>query len=556
MSAPTAPTGAAGIAPGVSAGASAPAAPPALTPVFLRIKLSLLRNGLKGSSKRKAAYFSTLAFALVVGFFMTLGLALLHGNAHAGTVVVLLAGILALGWAFMPLFFPAGDETMDPGRLVMLPLRPRPLVRALLATSLVGIGPLFTLCLAVGSVTAVARGAAGAVAAVVAVPLLLLGCVTLARAVATANVRLLTSRKGRDLALLSGLVIAVGAQLANFASQSLFQAGGVTALEPVEAVVRWLPPATAVGMVDSVGEGAYGRAAAQLVLSVAAVAGLLWSWERSLTKLMVTPDGSTIAASGPVKNRGGADGGFWSLMPGGRTGASMQRTLRYAVRDPKTKSAWVTALAIGVIVPVFNALQGTGSVSLGSFGAGMLGVQMYNQFGQDTSAFWMVAQTISSTRDAYVELRARAAALALVVLPYTVLVTAVTAALVDDWQAFPAGVGVALALVGSMLCTGALASARFPYSIPTDGAFKNVAPGQGGLAWGGIAAGMLMSALVSAPVIALTIWLNMAENRDVSWIVLPVGVVWGWLAAWAGLRLAAPTVARKLPEILSAVSKG
>ncbi|MFE1828606.1 transporter [Streptomyces yangpuensis] len=558
MSAPAAPAGAtgAGIVPGVSAGPSASAARPALTPVFLRIKLSLLRNGLKGSSKRKAAYFSTLAFALVVGFFMTLGLGLLHGNAHAGTVVVLLAGILALGWAFMPLFFPAGDETMDPSRLVMLPLRPRPLVRALLATSLVGIGPLFTLCLAIGSVIAVARGAAGAVAAVVAVPLLLLGCVTLARAVATANVRLLTSRKGRDLALLSGLVIAVGAQLANFASQSLFQAGGVTALEPVEAVVRWLPPATAVGMVDSVGEGAYGRAAAQLVLSVAAVAALLWSWERSLTKLMVTPDGSTIAASGPVKNRGGAGGGFWSLMPGGRTGASMQRTLRYAVRDPKTKSAFVTALAIGVIVPVFNALQGTGSVYLGSFGAGMLGVQMYNQFGQDTSAFWMVAQTISSTRDAYVELRARAAALALVILPYTVLVTAVTAALVDDWQAFPAGVGVALALVGSMLCTGALASARFPYSIPTDGAFKNVAPGQGGLAWGGIAAGMLTSALVSAPVIALAIWLNMAEHRDVSWIVLPVGVAWGWLAAWAGLRLAAPTVARKLPEILSAVSKG
>ena len=33
-------------------------------------------------------------------------------------------------------------------------------------------------------------------------------------------------------------------------------------------------------------------------------------------------------------------------------------------------------------------------------------MQMYNQFGQDTSAFWMVALTISSTRDAYVELRA------------------------------------------------------------------------------------------------------------------------------------------------------
>ncbi|MFE7095913.1 transporter [Streptomyces erythrochromogenes] len=549
MSAPAVPAG-------IATGTAPSATPPALTTIFLRIKLSLLRNGLKGSSKRKAAYFSTLAFALVVGFFMTLGLGLLHGNAHAGTVVVLLAAILALGWAFMPLFFPTGDETLDPSRLVMLPLRPRPLVRALLVSSLVGIGPLFTLCLAIGSVIAVARGAAGAVAAVVAVPLLLLGCVTLARAVATANVRLLTSRKGRDLALLSGLVIAVGAQLANFASQSLFEAGGLSKLEPVVAVVQWLPPATAVGMVDSVSEGAYGRAAAQLLLTVAAVAGLLWSWERSLTKLMVTPDGSTIAASGPVKDRVGAGGGLWSLMPGGRTGASMQRSLRYLVRDPKTKSATVTALAIGVIVPVFNALQGTGSVYLGCFGAGMLGVQMYNQFGQDTSAFWMVAQTISNTRDAYVELRARAAALALVTVPYTVLVTAVTAALVDDWQAFPAGVGVALALLGAMLCTGALASARFPYSIPSDGAFKNVAPGQGGLAWGGIAAGMLVSALVSAPVIALAIWLNGAEHRDMSWVVLPIGVAWGWLAAWAGLRLAAPTVSRKLPEILLAVSKG
>lgn len=525
-----------------------------LTPLFVRLKLSLLRNGLKGSSKRKAVYFTTLAFALVVGFFVTLGLSLLHGNTHAGTVVVLLAAILALSWAFMPLFFADGDETLDPTRLVMLPLRPRPLVRALLASSLVGIGPLFTLCLAVGSVIAVARGAAGAMAAVVAAPLLLLGCVALARAVATANVRLLTSRKGRDLALLSGLLIAVGAQLANFASQRLFEAGGLSTLEPVEAVLRWVPPATAVGMVDSASEGAYGEAAVQLALTLGALAGLLWFWERSLTKLMVTPDGSTIAAAQPAKDRGA--GGFWSLLPAGRTGAAMQRTLRYIVRDPKTKASWVTALAIGLIVPVFNALQGTGSVYLACFGAGMLGVQMYNQFGQDTSAFWMVAQTISTRRDAYVELRARAAALGLVTVPYTVLVTVVTAALTGDWSAFPAALGLALALLGSMLCTGALASAHFAYSIPSDGAFKNVAPGQGGLAWMGIFGGLLVSAVVCAPVIALTIWLGLGDHQNVSWLLLPLGVAWGALATWAGLRLAAPAVARKLPEILWAVSKG
>ncbi|MFF4851093.1 transporter [Streptomyces sp. NPDC001194] len=538
---------------------AAPASAPAvnLTAVFVRLKLSLIRNGLKGSSKRKAAYFSSLALSLAVACLAMVGLAVLHGNAHAGTVVVLLAAILALGWTFMPLFFPSGDETLDPSRLVMLPLRPRPLVRALLASSLVGIGPLFTVCLAVGSVVAVARGAAGIVAAVVAVPLLVLGCVALARSVATANVRLLTSRKGRDLALLSGLLIAIGAQVANFASQRLFDSGGLAQLEPAEAVVRWLPPATAVGMVDSASRGSYGVAAGQLAVTVLALVLLLRFWERSLTALMVTPDGSTIAAAKPSGKRESAGGaGAWAFLPAGRTGAVMQRSLRYVVRDPKTKSAWVTALAVGAIVPVFNALQGTGSMYLACFGAGMLGMQMYNQFGQDTSAFWMVAQTISTPREAFEELRARAYALALVTVPYTVVLTAVTAALLDDWAALPAGLGVSLALLGSMLCTGALASARFPYSIPTDGAFKNVAPGQAGLAWAGIFGGMLVSALICSPVIALTVFLNVTDQHSLTWILLPLGAAWGTFAAWAGLRLAAPKVAGTLPEILLAVSKG
>ncbi|MCP3760449.1 transporter [Streptomyces sp. TBY4] len=547
-------TSAAPAAPAAPATLAAPAASAGITPVFIRLKLSLLRNGLKGSPARKAAYFGALAFALFVAFLAVLGLIALRGNAQAGTVVALLAAIMALCWAFVPLFFATGDETLDPSRLVMLPLRPRPLIQALLASSLIGIGPLFTLCLAVGSVIAVARGAAGLVAAVLAVPLLLVGCVTLARAVATANVRLLTSRKGRDLALLSGLLIAIGAQVANLAIARLAEPGGLDRLEPAGAVLRWLPPATAVGMVDSASEGSYGIAAAQLLITVAALGLLLWYWERGLTKLMVTPDGSTIVAAKDHKKK--PAGGGRSLLPDNRTGAAAQRSLRYMVRDPKTKSASVSALALGLIIPVVNAVQGGGSVYLACFASGMLGLQMYNQFGQDTSAFWMVAQTISSTRDAYVELRARALALALVTVPFTVLVAAVTAGLVGNWSGLPAGLGLALALLGSMLCTGALSSAYFAYSIPTDGAFKNVAPGQGALAWTSLLLGMLASALISSPLIALAIYFSATDQQSAAWILLPLGVAWGTLATWAGLRIAAPAVARKLPEILLAVSKG
>ncbi|MFJ3040924.1 MULTISPECIES: transporter [Streptomyces] len=550
MSAPTAPA-----AP-VPSGSSGPPVPSgaSITPVFVRLKLSLLRNGLRQSGGRRAAYLASLVVVLLFAALQLIGLIALRGYAHVDSLVVLLAAVLALGWAVMPLFFPGGDETLDPTRLVMLPLRPGPLVRALLTSSLVGIGPLFTLCMFAGSVVAVAHGGAAYAVGVVGAVLALLVCVTLARAVAAANVRLLTSRKGRDLAVLSGLVVAVGAQLVNFGAQRL-GSSGLGELDPVADVVRWVPPASAVGAMDAASDGSYGIALAQLALTAAALGLLLRVWARHLTRLMTTPDGSTLQSdTKAVRERGPAGPARW--LPAGRTGTTMERTLRYVWRDPKTKAAWVTSLAIGLIVPVFNAWQGTGSVYFACFAAGMLGIQMYNQFGQDTSAFWMVAMTISSTRDAYVELRARALALLLITLPYATLVTVLTTAMLDDWRKLPEALGLSFALLGAMLATGAWTSARFPYSIPQEG-YKNVAPGQVGLAWVSIFGGMIGAALLCAPVIALTIWLNVSEGAgDLGWVLLPVGAVYGAALTLLGLRLAAPRTADRLPEILTAVSKG
>jgi ABC-2 type transport system permease protein len=295
---------------------------------------------------------------------------------------------------------------------------------------------------------------------------------------------------------------------------------------------------------------------AQLVLSVAALVGLLALWSRHLTRLMTSPDGSTLQAGESAARERVPTGGLRRLLPPGRTGTVMERSLRYVWRDPKTKAAWVTSLAIGLIVPVFNALQGTGSIYFACFAAGMLGIQMYNQFGQDTSAFWMVAMTIASPHDAYVELRGRALALLMITLPYATLVTVLTTAMLDDWSKLPEVLGLSFALLGAMLATGAWSSARFPYSIPQEG-YKNVAPGQAGLAWISIFGGMVSAALLTAPVIALTIWLNVSADGDRwSWLLLPLGAGYGALITVFGLRMAAPRTARRLPEILAAVSKG
>ncbi|WP_435974662.1 transporter [Streptomyces sp. Qhu_M48] len=531
---------------------------PSLTSVFVRLKLSLLRNGLRQSGGRTAAYILTIVFGVVFVAGMMLGFVLIRGKADADTVAVLLAGSVALAWTVMPLFVPSGDETLDPSRLVMLPLLPRPLVRALLVASLVGIGPVLTLLLASGAALSVAHGAAGTVVAVLAAPLLTVTCVALSRAVAAANIRLLTSRKGRDLALLSGLLIAVGMQLVNFAAQRLGQPGGMDTLEPAASVVGWLPPAAAIGAVDAASDGEHAVAAARLLLTTGALAGLVYWWRRSLVRLMVEPDGSTIGAASDagVRDRSGATGLLGRILPDGRTGAVMERSLRYLWRDPKTKASWVTSLALGLIVPLFNAFQGTGSIYWACFASGMLGMLMYNQFGQDTSAFWMVAQTLSTTADAYAELRARALALLAVTLPYAVLVTVLTTAVLGDWSRLAEAVGLALALLGAMLATGAVASAVFPYSIPQDSGYKNVVPGQAGLAWISILGGMLTAPLLCAPLIGATIWFHLSDRQSLLWILLPAGTLYGALLVWASLKVAAPRTAKRLPEILAAVSKG
>lgn len=532
-------------------------APSSLVPVFVRLKLTLLRNGLRQSTGRTVAYIVSAGAGLVFAAGVLLGLVALRGNPHAGTLAVVLTGILTLGWAVMPLFFPTGDETLDPTRLVMLPLRPRPLIRALLVTSLVGLGPIVTLALVTGSVIAVAHGAAATLVGVLAVVLVVLVCVALARAVATASVRLLTSRRGRDLAVLGGLFVALGAQGVNIAAQRLGRPDGLSVLEPLGEVLRWVPPASALGAVEDAGHGAYGRAAAGLALTVLALGLLLWWWQRTLTALMTSPDSSTLQAveKDSARRAGGEERGLARLLPGGRTGTAMLRTLRYAWRDPKSKMSWAMALGIGLLVPIVYTAQGNGSIYTSFSAPALLGMQMYNQFGQDTSAFWMVASTIATPRDAFEELRARALSLGLVAIPYVTLVVVGSAAFIGPWSAFFEVYGLSLGLLGGLLATGAMASALFPYSIPSE-SNKSVAPGQAGIAWISLFAGFLTAAVLTSPLLGLAVWLHVAGLQSLLWVLLPAGVVYGLGIATLGLRLAAPRVVARLPEILAAVSKG
>ena len=90
---------------------------------FLRLKLTLLRNGLRSNWLRKLGIgFSAFAwFWLAVG---TLGLLLV--SRSQALVVPLVFDSFFLGWLFLPLLGMGTDETLDPSRLALLPLEGPP----------------------------------------------------------------------------------------------------------------------------------------------------------------------------------------------------------------------------------------------------------------------------------------------------------------------------------------------------------------------------------------------------------------------------------------------
>ncbi|WP_433890009.1 transporter [Streptomyces sp. CA-111067] len=534
--------------------------PASITPVFVRLKLSLLRNGLRQSRGRTVGWSIGVAFAMLYALGNGAAMIALRDNDYAPAAAITVAVVLGVGWTVMPLFFFGGDDTLDPTRLSMLPLRPRPLVTALIVSSLIGVGPLFTLLVATGTVIAVAHGVAAAVVAVLAVALTLLLCVALSRAVAAANTRLLTSRKGRDLAVLSGVFIAVGAQLINLGANSLSSDDGLHRASSTADVLRWIPPATAVDAVRSTGRGAYGLAAVQLAVTVLALGLVLRWWYLSLFKLMVSPDASTLQGE-PERTAGASRTRSLSvLLPtrlvAGRTRPVMERQLRYMWRDPRAKASLVTGLAVGLLLPLVAVVQ-HGTVYQCLWAAGLLGMQMYNQFGMDGSSFWTVAATIGTRRDAGLELRGRALTLALIAVPYVTVVTAGAAVLLGRVEALPETLGLAFAFLGSLIATGAYASVRYPYAVPGDNnPFANGAPGQGGLVALNLFGGTASGAGLCLPVLVPVIVLHVTGHHGLLWLALPVGALYGIAMAAASLHFTAPRLLDRLPEILAVSSKG
>ncbi|SDQ87536.1 hypothetical protein [Thermostaphylospora chromogena] len=527
----------------------AQAAPLTLTQtalLFTRLKLRLVSGNLRGDLTAKIGFvFGLIGAVGVAGLgFLLMSLLRLAPRDIAVDLGIVAFTIVFVAWTVGPVFAFGQDETLDPARLALLPLRTDRLAVGLLAASLTGPWPAATLVVMAGGVVGLASGAGGAVLGVLAVAVSLALCVAFSRMVTTALSGVLRTRRGRDALMLGVVVFILLSQLPNL----LINTGGVrdyrAVLSGIAAVLRWSPPGLAAHAIADGGVAAVAEIAALAALTL--VCGLLWI--TALRAVLVKADASTQAAA--VR---GAGGGIGRLLPDGPLAAVVTKELKYARREPRGRIGWLSAIAVTAILSyTVNSDPGPGHPAqiIGPICIGglLMSLNSANAFGVDGPSLWANAVVYGSPRQLRTDLAGRHLALCLIAVPL-VLVAGIAVAILAGGPglAVPAvlsGWGV----LGVALGVGAVTSVIFPYTLPERmNAFSGAAPGQGGVAFMGSFGMMLATGVLLLPIV-LPVLLG------VTWVAY-LAVPYGAAIAWGGRRLAANLGHARLPEVVAAVSR-
>ncbi len=500
---------------------------------FARLKLTLLRSGLRvGGWQQMVGLVASVLIALPLAAVGFLALAAVRTASalFAESVAVLGFVGLFLAWAVLPLLTFTADSSLDPAKLVLLPLRPRQLAVGLFVASCIGVAPVATLAALAGAVVGFAPAGPGLVVVVVAVLLEFALCVLAARAITTSLSRWLRSRRVRDLAI---VVASLGALALNLTFQLVIRVahpGRVADLRWLRSsaeAVGWLPPGLAARAMTEAGRGgSLVVAVAELLAAAAAVLLLAWWWYVSLQRVLTTAEPAGRPQRVAEAEAGALPRPVRWLLPLDQRGAVAAKDLRYFARHPRLRVLWVTATIFAIALPAFLLLTRNGprqGAALGALaGLYMLNSAALNQFGPDGPAYWT---NVASGSDVRGDLVGKNLAFALPGFALVAVVATLLAAIAGGWAYLPVTLCLAAGALGVLLGVADFVSVRFPFPVST--VSSNL--------WGssGAGAGCLVGLV---QLLAMVI-----EGAALApfGILLAVGVAW-WPPALVILCLAAP----------------
>ena len=523
--------------------------------LLVRLKLTLLRNSLRRSVWRTVGLIIGMVYGLGVVLGVLVGLIALRFTSASLTadVTVVVFSTLSVGWLLMSLLVFGVDETVDPAKFALLPVRARELLPGLLAAGLIGVPGVATVLISAGLIITWARSPALFLAAVVACPLGVVSCVLLARTVTAAFASVLASRRFRDFAFvglaLFGVALGLGGNLIGaFASSDTGQLR--EALADLALVAGWSPFGWAWAIPADVARGQWLVAGIHLLLAVALVALLLWAWEHFLAARLTSPV-EAVGESRKVRGSSWVD----RLYPATPAGGVAGRSLRYWRRDPRYLAGTAGFLIAPVIVIVSQLANPDGVPEVAAFAPALVGwlvgISIAQDISYDGSALWL---HLSSGLRGADDRAGRIWAALTVYLPVTVLLLAVAILTTGEWRLLAPVAGLTAGLMLTGLGVGSLVGALWQWPAPPPGANPFQTGNSGGLP------GLLSftvttfgTLIASAPTIAVVIWSFFTPG--VGYLALPVGLASGLLVLRIGINQGGRVLDLRWPEALKAVSE-
>ena len=517
--------------------------------LLVQLKLRLLANALRSSNRAKASFMTSTAFAVLTALGMFALLASLHGQSTAVDLTSAMFTVFAFGWLILPLLAFGLDSTLDPATVALYPLRTRPLATGLLAASATGAWPAANVIGLLGVLIGLAHGVLGVLVALVAVPLQVLFCITLARFVTTSMAGLLRSRRGKDLAVFLFIPIVAGYEFFTQVVPKLAATGKLTtaSFTGSDAWLRWLPPGLAAHAIQDASDGHPGTALLRLALLAAIIVVLGWLWIRSLSRALVSPDSSTQSSQ--------VRGAALPLARYGLRGAVAARFWIYQRREPLSLAYWGITAVITVAASISSIIgpqRHPGVTFLSAvLGAAFIGLFHANTVGSTGPPFVMEATALIDRKALRAYLAGQDIVLAVIGIP---LLTALTFGL-GAAAGFPTfgfeTMPVALAALG-----GALALSNI---ITVNGAYPMVkrvgtpvytsAPGYGSSRVAATFGTLFGIPVLVAPVIVAAVLSAGAPLAIRAPVLTVCAAAYGLALAWAGVRIAATTGEAKMPEL-------
>lgn len=528
-----------------------------LTRDLVTLKLRLIRNGLRRSTWQLVGLILGALYGLGLVVAGLIGLVALRGApvAEAAAVTSLVFAAVTLGWIIAPLLLFGTDETLDPGRFALLPLRARELLPGFTLASLVGLPGVGTVVFALGLLGTWSRGPLVLLAALVSIVVGVVLCVLWSRTLLTWLAALLAGRRTRDLTVVVFMVIVMGFALAaqgfGLVSSQAAQNPDVLlqAVRRAGTIAGWMPFGWIWSLPGAVAQGQWLSAGLRLLLSLALAGGLAWLWQRRLG----------IALTSPIETAGGGHAvrsGIGRWLPATPTGAIATRTLLYWRRDPRYLIGIVAFIMLPIIMAVSTRVGGGGQAQVGIVFTPLLlsalaGASIVSDAAYDNSALALHVLTgVTGAEDR----RGRMISYLLVLTPL-VAITAIVMFVIGGRPEFVAPVTALLIVtllsgIGAGLWVGAF----MPGKAPPPGANALAASNNGSLkAMLALTLCMLVLTVASIPTAVLAI-LALTWQAWLGWVALAVGLVSGVGACAAGIRLGGRIIDRRWPELLADVS--